>query len=156
MANKERAGSRVGSVAAAGAMAPLSLSQLLDAAITSDGADVNFRELHSLLRAVLGLLGLGDLPVPDCGQPAQGGRALAQHVGQQPPEPAERQPGTAPLQGAASSSGVDAVEADVEQLNELEAMESSSSEVGALSSALGSTALALRPHHPLHPSLPHS
>ncbi|KQK73563.1 hypothetical protein AAES_167485 [Amazona aestiva] len=69
-------------------MAPLSLCQLLDIAIsTSEAGCVNFRALHSLVLAVQGLLSLGDLPVPNWGQPAKKVRAQVQHVGQQPLEP---------------------------------------------------------------------
>ncbi|KAM9026056.1 uncharacterized protein PRD47_008271 [Ara ararauna] len=141
VANKERAGAgRVQLVlqvslplwSTAAAMAPLSLSELLDAAISPSGGHVNFMELHGLLRAVLGLLGLRDLPVPDWEQPAQGVRARAQHVGQRPPEPGERQPRTAPLQGTASGSRVDVEAAGVGQPNELQAWDSSSSEVEEL------------------------
>ncbi|CAM9147305.1 unnamed protein product [Bubo scandiacus] len=49
-------------------MAPLSLSQLLDVAIgTPQAGAVNFTALYSLLQAMLGHLGLQDLPAPGRG-----------------------------------------------------------------------------------------
>lgn len=138
-------------------MATLSLFQLLDAAIsTSNGGRVNIMQLRILLRAVLELTGLGDLPVPDWGQAAQGVRAQARHVRQQRLEPGGWQPRTALLQGTAGNSRLYTRAAGVGQLEEMEDVDSSSSEVGALPSPMGSTALELWPHHPLHPCLPHS
>ncbi|KAM9640267.1 glutamine-rich protein 2 isoform 6-T6 [Morphnus guianensis] len=139
-------------------MAPLSLSQLLDVAIgTPEVGAVNFTALHSLLQAMLGHLGLQDLPAQEQGhsltpllggdQPAKahpglekkGDRteAWAQGTGQQPQEPGERLPGKEPLQGTASSPQVASVAADVGQMKKkIEANESGISKAMALSQDL--------------------
>ncbi|XP_010577783.1 PREDICTED: uncharacterized protein LOC104839275 [Haliaeetus leucocephalus] len=139
-------------------MAPLSLSQLLDVAIgTPEVGAVNFTALHSLLQAMLGHLGLQDLPAQELGhsltpllggdQPAKahpglekkGDRteAWAQGTGQQPQEPGERLPGKEPLQGATSSPQVASVAADVGQMKKkIEANESGISKAMALSQDL--------------------
>ncbi|PKU30373.1 glutamine-rich protein 2 isoform x1 [Limosa lapponica baueri] len=91
-------------------MAQHSLYQLLDVAIgMPDGGAVNFTALRSLLLAVLGHLGLRDLPAQKQGdsltpllegdQPTEAPPALqkegdrAQGTGQQPQEPGEQLPG---------------------------------------------------------------
>lgn len=143
----------------AAAMAPLSLSQLLDVAIgTPEVGAVNFTALYSLLQAMLGHLGLQDLPAQEPGhsltpllgvdQPAKahpglekkGDRteAWAQGTGQQPQEPGERLPGKEPLQGTTSSPQVASVAADVGQMKKkIEANESGISKVEGLPGALG-------------------
>ncbi|CAM9110867.1 unnamed protein product, partial [Bubo scandiacus] len=94
-------------------MAPLSLSQLLDVAIgTPQAGAVNFTALYSLLQAMLGHLGLQDLPAPGRGH------SPTPLLGRdQPPEAPPREeggqgggPGTEsltpakdPLQGAVST-----------------------------------------------------
>ncbi|XP_049669103.1 glutamine-rich protein 2 isoform X2 [Accipiter gentilis] len=139
-------------------MAPLSLSQLLDVAIgTPEVGAVNFTALYSLLQAMLGHLGLQDLPAQEPGhsltpllgvdQPAKahpglekkGDRteAWAQGTGQQPQEPGERLPGKEPLQGTTSSPQVASVAADVGQMKKkIEANESGISKAMALSQDL--------------------
>nr|XP_021146985.1 uncharacterized protein LOC110360734 isoform X2 [Columba livia] len=105
------------------AMAPLTLSQLLDVAIgtSCDGA-VDLPSLHRLLQSMLGHLGLQDLPVLEPGhRPTAllGGHQAtkdqpglekeedrAQGTGQQPREPEEHLPGKELLQGTASGSQV--------------------------------------------------
>ncbi|XP_040979739.1 glutamine-rich protein 2 isoform X1 [Aquila chrysaetos chrysaetos] len=139
-------------------MAPLSLSQLLDVAIgTPEVGAVNFTALHSLLQAMLGHLGLQDLPAQEPGhsltpllggdQPAKahpglerkGDRTEAwdQGTGQQPQELGERLPGKEPLQGTTSSPQVASVAADVGQMKKkIEANESGISKAMALSQDL--------------------
>lgn len=136
-------------------MAPLSLSQLLDVAIgTPEAGAVNFTALHSLLQAMLGHLGLQDLPAQEQGhsltplragdQPAKALPGLerkgdrAQSMEQQPREPKEQLPGKDPLQGTVSSSQVASVAADVGQMKKkIEANESGISKVEALAGPLG-------------------
>ncbi|XP_074901058.1 glutamine-rich protein 2 isoform X2 [Buteo buteo] len=139
-------------------MAPLSLSQLLDVAIgTPEVGAVNFTALYSLLQAMLGHLGLQDLPAQEPGhsltpllggdQPAKahpglekkGDRteAWAHGTGQQPQEPGEQLPGKEPLQGTTSSPQVASVAADVGQMKKkIEANESGISKAMALSQDL--------------------
>ncbi|XP_059684366.1 glutamine-rich protein 2 [Gavia stellata] len=139
-------------------MAPLSLSQLLDVAIgTPEVGAVNFTALHSLLQAMLGHLGLQDLPAQERGHsltPLPGGdrpakahpalekkgdraEAQAQGTGQQPWEPGERLPGEDSLQGTASSPQVTPIAADVGQMKKkIEANESGISKAMALSQDL--------------------
>ncbi|CAM9146836.1 unnamed protein product [Bubo scandiacus] len=101
-------------------MAPLSLSQLLDVAIgTPQAGAVNFTALYSLLQAMLGHLGLQDLPAPGRGH------SPTPLLGRdQPPEAPPREeggqgggPGTEsltpakdPLQGAAVTLSQDLLE----------------------------------------------
>ncbi|CAM9173800.1 unnamed protein product [Bubo scandiacus] len=101
-------------------MAPLSLSQLLDVAIgTPQAGAVNFTALYSLLQAMLGHLGLQDLPAPGRGH------SPTPLLGRdQPPEAPPREeggqgggPGTEsltpakdPLQGAAVALSQDLLE----------------------------------------------
>lgn len=136
-------------------MAPLSLSQLLDVAIgTPEVGAVNFTALHSLLQAMLGHLGLQDLPAQEQGhsliplrardQPAKALPGLekkgdrAQSMGQQPQEPKEQLPGKDPLQGTTGSSQVASVAADVGQMKKkIEANESGISKVEVLAGVLG-------------------
>ncbi|CAM9110706.1 unnamed protein product, partial [Bubo scandiacus] len=110
----------------AAAMAPLSLSQLLDVAIgTPQAGAVNFTALYSLLQAMLGHLGLQDLPAPGRGH------SPTPLLGRdQPPEAPPREeggqgggPGTEsltpakdPLQGAVSTPQDASVAADVGQM----------------------------------------
>ncbi|XP_040386872.1 glutamine-rich protein 2 [Cygnus olor] len=75
------------------AMPPLSLAELLDAAIgTPEVGAVNFTALHSLLRALLQHLGLHHLPAPTP-QPAPTPHRAPGPPGGQPPQPAPGTPG---------------------------------------------------------------
>ncbi|XP_064924205.1 collagen alpha-1(XV) chain isoform X2 [Columba livia] len=115
------------------AMAPLTLSQLLDVAIgTSGDGAVDLPSLHRLLQSMLGHLGLQDLPVLEPGhRPTAllGGHQAtkdqpglekeedrAQGTGQQPREPEEHLPGKELLQGTTSSSQVTSLANDVGQM----------------------------------------
>ncbi|CAM9781532.1 unnamed protein product [Bubo scandiacus] len=128
-------------------MAPLSLSQLLDVAIgTPQAGAVNFTALYSLLQAMLGHLGLQDLPAPGRGH------SPTPLLGRdQPPEAPPREeggqgggPGTEsltpakdPLQGAVSTPQDASVAADVGQMKtKIEENESSISKAVALSQDL--------------------
>ncbi|CAN0004545.1 unnamed protein product [Bubo scandiacus] len=132
-------------------MAPLSLSQLLDVAIgTPQAGAVNFTALYSLLQAMLGHLGLQDLPAPGRGH------SPTPLLGRdQPPEAPPREeggqgggPGTEsltpakdPLQGAVSTPQDASVAADVGQMKtKIEENESSISkdlleEIGGMKAA---------------------
>ncbi|GAB0197775.1 glutamine-rich protein 2 [Grus japonensis] len=130
-------------------MAPLSLSQLLDVAIgTPEVGAVNFRALHSLLQAMLGHLGLQDLPALEQGcspTPLLGGdQPVEAHPGEEGGQ--GRGPGTGhgplaarkdPLQGTVSGSQVASVAADMGQMKKkIEEDESGISKAMALSQDL--------------------
>ncbi|XP_042658399.1 glutamine-rich protein 2 isoform X2 [Tyto alba] len=109
-------------------MAPLSLSQLLDVAIgTPEVGAVNFTALYSLLQAMLGHLGLKDLPAQERGH------SPTPLLGRdQPPEADPREeggqgsgwgtghvslgPGKDPLRGTTTSPQVTSVDANVGQM----------------------------------------
>ncbi|XP_054703051.1 glutamine-rich protein 2 [Grus americana] len=130
-------------------MALLSLSQLLDVAIgTPEVGAVNFRALHSLLQAMLGHLGLQDLPALEQGcspTPLLGGdQPVEAHPGEEGGQ--GRGPGTGhgplaarkdPLQGTVSGSQVASVAADMGQMKKkIEEDESGISKAMALSQDL--------------------
>ncbi|KAK2530811.1 hypothetical protein Q9233_006030 [Columba guinea] len=135
------------------AMAPLTLSQLLDVAIgTSGDGAVDLPSLHRLLQSMLGHLGLRDLPVLEPGhrptallggdqatkdQPGlEKEEDRAQGPGQQPREPEEHQPGKELLQGTTSGSQVTSLANNVGQMK-IAANKSSISKVEALVSPWG-------------------
>ncbi|XP_065541912.1 glutamine-rich protein 2-like isoform X1 [Lathamus discolor] len=110
-------------------MAPLSLSQLLDAAIAApDFQSVNFRALHSLLQAVLGHLGLQDRSPRGLEQPAERDRARTPAAGQQPQQAGEQLPAKDPLQDTAGGSEADVAAGVGQPVQRVEGDESSGSE----------------------------
>ncbi|XP_065519938.1 uncharacterized protein LOC136005971 [Lathamus discolor] len=122
--------------AVAAAMALLSLTQLLDAAIGTNVESVNFRALRDLLQAVLGHLGLQEGSTRALEQPAERDRARTPAAGQQPQQADEQLPAKDALRDATSRSEAD-VAADVGQLVErVEGDESSSSEDTAVYQAV--------------------
>ena len=136
-------------------MAQLSLYQLLDEAIgTPELGAVNFMALRSLLLAMLGHLGLRDLPAQKQGdsltllwegdQPAEAPPVLekegdrAQDRGQQPQEPGQWLPGKDLLQESTSSPPLASVATDVGWMRDkIKANESGISKVEALAHPLG-------------------
>ncbi|XP_026716614.1 uncharacterized protein LOC113486682 isoform X3 [Athene cunicularia] len=118
-------------------MAPLSLSQLLDVAIgTPEIGAVNFRALYSLLQAVLGHLGVQDLPAPGHDQPP---KAPLREEGAQGRGPGTEllTPSKDPLQGTVSTPHDASMAADMGQMKrKIEENKSSVSKDIALSQDL--------------------
>ncbi|XP_074778472.1 uncharacterized protein LOC141968055 [Athene noctua] len=118
-------------------MAPLSLSQLLDVAIgTPEVGAVNFTALYSLLQAVLGHLGLEDLPALGCDQPPE---APLRAEGAQGRGPGTEllTPSRDPLQGTVSTPCDASTAADMGQMKtKIEENKSSISKAVALSQDL--------------------
>ncbi|KAM9258140.1 glutamine-rich protein 2 [Cariama cristata] len=130
-------------------MASLSLSELLDVAIgTPEVGAVNFTALHSLLQAMLGHLGLQDLPSQEQGhspspfpggdQPAKAHPSLKNRGDEtEAQELGEQLPGKDPLQGTTSGPQLSSLATDVEQMKKkIEANESGITKATAVSQDL--------------------